>query len=79
MVGGEHGGGIHKKGVFKERLHQVISVTAKVTIPTSVHRFKLALRDCQETIEARNIPGGGERQAGGTLNAMGWGWNLDFH
>ena len=46
-----------RKGVVKERLLQIFSVTTQVAISRRVSRFTLQLRDCQE---ARRSSGGGD-------------------
>ena len=47
IVEGTEGGSLSRKGVCKEHLFQIISVTAQVTISRGVHRYELALRDRQ--------------------------------
>ena len=59
-----------RKGVLKEHLLQIISVTTQVTISRRVSRFKLQLRDHQK---ARRSRGGGDDR----LTPMAWGWSLD--
>eukprot|EP00904_Undaria_pinnatifida_P006009 jgi/Undpi1/2538/HiC_scaffold_13.g05917.m1 len=58
-----------RKGVCKERLFQIISVTTQVAISRRVHRYRLALRDRQA---ARRR----EEEAGG-LRPLAWGGNVD--
>ena len=60
VVGGRDGG-----SMVKERLLQIISVTTQVTISRRVARFKLQLRDRQET---RSRGGGDDRPT-----PMAWG------
>ena len=43
IVGGTDGGSLSRKGVCKEHLFQIISVTTQVAISRRVHRYKLAL------------------------------------
>ena len=52
-AGGRDGGSMAKKGVFKERLIQVISVATQVAISRRVQRYKLALRGREEVVEGR--------------------------
>ena len=47
IVGGTDGGSLSRKGVCKEHLFQIISVTTQVAISPRVYRNKLALRDHQ--------------------------------
>ena len=47
-AGGRDGESMALKGVFKERLLQVISVATQVAISRRVQRYKLALRGRQE-------------------------------
>lgn len=58
-----------KKGIRKERLLQIISVTSQVAISRRVHRYKLVLRNRQA---AR-----GRREEQGGLMPMAWGWHMD--
>ena len=44
VVGGRDGGSIARKGVVKERLLQILSVTTQVAISWRVARFTLQLR-----------------------------------
>ena len=57
VVGGKDGGSMARKGVLKERLLQIVSVTTHVAISWRVSRFKLQLKDCQD---ARRSQGGGD-------------------
>ena len=41
VVGGRDGGSMARKGVLKERILQMVSVTTQVAIPRQVSRFKL--------------------------------------
>ena len=47
IVGETEGSSLARKGVCKERLSQISSVTTQVAILRRVHRYKLALRDRQ--------------------------------
>ena len=67
IVGGTDGGSLSRKGVCKEHLFQIISVTTQVAISRRVHRYKLALRDRQATR--------GRRKEDGGLLPMAWGWH----
>ena len=69
IVGGTDGSSLARKGVCKERLFQIISVTTQVAISRRVHRYKLALR-------GRQAARGREEEAGG-MRPMTWGWNVD--
>ena len=69
-VGGKDGGSMTRKGVVKEQLLQIISVTTLVAISKRVSRFKLRLRDRQE---ARRSRGGGDDRP----TPMTWRWSLD--
>ena len=66
VVGGRDGGSMTRKGVVKEHLLQIISVTTQVAISRRVSRFKLQLRDRQE---ARRSKGGGDDRP----TPMAWG------
>ena len=68
IIGGTDGGSLSIKGVCKEHLFQVISVTTQVAISRRLHRYKLALRDRQA---AR-----GRREEDGGLFPMAWGWHV---
>ena len=68
IVGGTDGSSLARKGVCKERLFQIISVTTQVAISHGVHGYKLALRDRQD---AR----GREEEVGG-MRPVTWGWNV---
>lgn len=57
------------KGVVKERLLQIVSVTTQVVISRSVSPFKLQLRELQEARRSRR---------GGGPTPIAWGWDLDF-
>ena len=48
VVGGRDGGSMASKGVLKERLLQIVSVTTPVASSRRVSRFKLKLRDRQD-------------------------------
>ena len=56
VAGGRDGGLMGRKGVMKERLLQIVSVTKQVAISRRVSRFKLQLRGRQES---RRSMGGG--------------------
>ena len=58
VAGGRDGGSMARKGVVEERLLQIISVTTQVAISRRVARFKLQIRDRQET---RSRGGGDDR------------------
>ena len=58
VVGGRNRGSMTRKGVVKERLLQIVSVTAQVAISQRVSRLKLQLRDRQEAKRSR---GGNDR------------------
>lgn len=68
-AGGRDGGNMARKGVFKDRLLQVVSVATQVAISRRVQRYKLSLRGRQEF----------ENRASATTNStpMVWGWSLD--
>ena len=69
VVGGRDGGSMARKGVLKERLLQIVSVTTQVAISRRVSRFELQLRDRQD---ARRSEGGGDHR----LTPMTWGWSV---
>jgi len=69
-AGGRDGGSMARKGVVKERLLQIISLTTQVAIPRRVARFKLQLRDRQDIRRSRG--GGDDRRT-----PMACGWSLD--
>ena len=69
IVGGTDGSSLERKGVCKERLFQIISVTIQVAISPRVHRYKLALRDRQAARE--------RREDNGVLMSMTRGWKID--
>ena len=66
IVGGTDASSLARKGVCKERLFQIISVTSQVPTPRQVHRYRLAVRDREA---AR-----GREEAGG-LRPLAWGGN----
>ena len=70
VVGGRDGGPMARKGVVKEHLLHIVSVTTQVAILRRVSRFKLQLRDHQEA--TRNRGAGDDRPT-----PMAWGWGLD--
>ena len=70
IVGGRSGGSMARKGVVKECLLRIISVTTQVAISRRVARFKFQLRDRQEIRRSR---GGGDDRP----TPMAWGWSLD--
>ena len=47
VVGGRDGGSMARKGMLKERLLQIVSVTTQAAISRRASHFKLQLRDCQ--------------------------------
>ena len=57
VVGGRDGGSMGRKGLVKERLLQIVSVTPQVAISRRVSRFRLQLRSRQES---RRSTGGEE-------------------
>ena len=69
IVEGTDGSSLARKGVCKERLFQIISVTTQVAISRRVHRYQLALRDRQATR--------GRREVNGVPLPMTWGWSID--
>ena len=69
IVGGTDALSLARKGVWRERLFQIISVTTLVAISRRVHRFRLSLRD-------RQAARGREEEAGG-LRPLAWGGNVD--
>ena len=58
-----------KNDICKERIFQIVSVTSQVAISRRVHRYKLALRNCQATRRRREEDGG--------LMPMAWGCHID--
>ena len=71
-AGGKHGRTMTtQKGVYKERLLQVVSVATQVTISTRVQRYKLALRGRQEVEDQRT------RSTSNTSTPMIWGRGAD--
>ena len=58
VVRGRDGGAMAKKGICKERLLQIVSVTSQVATSRRVHRYKLVLRDRQATGWRREEGGG---------------------
>ena len=58
IVGGTDASSLARKGVCKEQLFQIISVTTQVTISRRVHRCRLSLRD-------RRAARGREEESGG--------------
>ena len=69
IVEGTDGSSLARKGVCKERLFQIISVTTQVAISRRVHRYQLALRDRQGTRGRRKVNGG--------PLPMTSGWSID--
>eukprot|EP00904_Undaria_pinnatifida_P009514 jgi/Undpi1/5693/HiC_scaffold_2.g00967.m1 len=69
IVGGTDASSITRKGVCKERLFQIISVTTQVAILRRVHRYRLSLRDRQATR--------GREEGSGGLRPLAWGSNVD--
>ena len=59
-----------RKGMLKERLLQIVTVTTQVVISRKVSSFKLQLRDRQDA--RRSQGGGGDRPT-----PMAWGWSMD--
>ena len=68
IVGGTDGSSLARKGVCKEHILQMISVTTQVAI--SRHRHQLAIR-------GRQAARGRREDTGGVLMPMAWGWNVD--
>eukprot|EP00904_Undaria_pinnatifida_P008873 jgi/Undpi1/5115/HiC_scaffold_19.g08467.m1 len=69
IVGGTDASSLARKGVCKERLFQIISVTTQVAISRRVHRYRLFRRD-------RQAARGREEESGG-LRPLAWGGNVD--
>ena len=69
-VGGRDDRSMGRKGLVKERLLQIVSVTTQVAISRRVSRFRLQLRGRQESRRSR---GGGDDRP----TPMAWGWSLD--
>ncbi|CAB1096631.1 unnamed protein product [Ectocarpus sp. CCAP 1310/34] len=70
-VGGRDGGTMALKGVFKERLLQIVSVATQVAISRRVQRYKLALRGRQDAENRRT------RSTSDQSTPMIWGWSVD--
>ena len=49
VVGGRDGGAMARKGICKEHILRIVSVTSQVAISRRVHRCKFAFRDRQAT------------------------------
>ena len=60
-----------RKGMLKERLLQIVTVTTQVVISRKVSSFKLQLRDRQNA--TRRSPWGGDNRP----TPMAWGWSMD--
>ena len=58
IVGGTDGGSLSRKGVCKEHIFQILSVTTQVAVWRRGHRYKLALRDRQAARGRREEDGG---------------------
>ena len=58
VVGRRDGGVTAKKGIYKKRLLQVVSVTFQVAISRRVRRYKVAFRDRQDMRGKREGEGG---------------------
>ena len=71
IVGVTDASSLARKGVCKERLFQIISVTTQVAISRRVHRYRLSLGD-------RQAARGREEESGG-LRRLAWGGNVDEH
>ena len=69
-AGGRDGRSMAQKGVYKERLLQVISVATQVAISRRVQRYKLALRGRQEAV-------GRIRSTPHASTPMIWGCSVD--
>ncbi|CAB1119445.1 unnamed protein product [Ectocarpus sp. CCAP 1310/34] len=70
-VGGRDGGTMALKGVFKERLLQIVSVATQVAISRRVQRYKLAFRGRQDAENRRT------RSTSDQSTPMIWGWSVD--
>ena len=68
VVGARDGGGTAEKGICKETILQIVSVTSQVAISRRVHRCKLARRGDQATR--------GKREEEGGLMPMAWGCHI---
>ena len=64
VVGGRDGGAMAKKGICKEGILQIVSVTSQLAISRRVHRYKFALRD------RKRREGGGKRR-GADVDGVG--------
>ena len=69
IVRGTDGSYLARKGVCKERLFQIISVTTQAAISRRVHRYQIALRGRQATR--------GRRKVNGIPLPMTWGWSIN--
>ena len=69
IVGGTDASTLARKGVCKERLLQIISVTTEVAISRRVHRCRLSLRYRQAARRREGESGG--------LRPLAWGGNVD--
>ena len=69
IVGGTDASSVARKGVCKERLLQIISMTTQVAISRRVHRYRLPLRD-------RQAARGREEESRG-VRPLAWGGNFD--
>ena len=67
IIGETDASSLARKGVCKERLFQIISVTTQVAISRRVHRHRQSLRDRQA---AR-----GREEEAGRLRPLAWGFN----
>ena len=65
IVGGTDASSLARKGVCKERLFQIISVTTQVAISRRDHRYRLSLRKNRQAARGR------EEEAGG-LRPLAW-------
>ena len=70
VVRGRDGGSMARKGVLKDHLLQIVSVTTHVAISRRASCFKLQLRDRQDP---RRSQGGGDDRP----TPMTWGWSMD--
>ncbi|CAB1098594.1 unnamed protein product [Ectocarpus sp. CCAP 1310/34] len=70
-VGARDGGTMALKGVFKERLLQIVSVATQVAISRRVQRYKLASRGRQDAEKRRT------RSTSNKSTPMIWGWSED--
>ena len=68
VVGGTDGSSLVRKGVCKERLFQIISLTTQVAISRRIRRYHLALGDRQATR--------GTQEVNGVPLPVTWRWSI---